>query len=248
MSVVYRPKSLAEALALRADKAVTVMSGATDLYPARTNRMAWGDMRQEDMLDLSAVPGLDDITLQDGVWQIGARVTWTQMVRADLPPLFDGLKAAGRDVGGVQIQNRGTLAGNLCTASPAGDGIPCLLALEAKVVLASRTASRTLPVEDFLTGYRKVDLRPDDIVTGFLIPDRHHARGAFVKFGARRYLVISIAMVSAVLAVDEAGRINHARIAVGACGLWPSVCLLWRPNFSAISQAMILAHWYRRQT
>ena len=218
MSLYFRPKTLAEALAIRAAQDVTVVSGATDVYPARTNRVAWGDMSQRDMLDISAIPGLDAITLKDGRWHIGARVTWTQLVRADLPPLFDGLKAAGRDVGGVQIQNRGTIAGNLCTASPAGDGIPCLLSLDAQLVLASQSGSRTLPVADFLTGYRKVDMRPDELVTGFTIPHLPAAQAGFLKFGARRYLVISIAMVAGVMATDQTGRISHMRLAVGACG------------------------------
>ncbi len=125
-------------------------------------------------------------------------------MRADLPPLFDGLKLAAREVGGAQIQNRGTLAGNICTASPAGDGMPNLMALDAQVELASLPGRRVIPAGDFIASYRRTVCRPDEIVTAILIPKRSRAtRGHFLKLGARKYLVISIVMVAGVI---ESGR------------------------------------------
>ncbi|MCB1491666.1 MAG: FAD binding domain-containing protein [Rhodobiaceae bacterium] len=218
MSAYHRPTTLADALAVRAAGPVTVLSGGTDVYPARTVQTAWGDPAVPDILDISAIAGLRGIQKTDFGWEIGAATRWSDVIRADLPPLFAGLQAAAREVGGVQIQNRGTLAGNLVTASPAGDGIPCLLALDASVVLASRKGERVLPLADFQTGYRQTALRDDELVTAILIPrPRGAARGAFVKLGARRYLVISIVMASAVLETDDTGTITAARIAVGAC-------------------------------
>lgn len=213
----FRPTSLAEALAIRAEHDVTVLAGGTDVYPVRTARRAWGDPSHKDVLDITAVPGLRGITEEPGGWRLGALSTWSDLAMASLPPLFDGYRRAAREVGGVQVQNLGTLAGNIVTASPAGDGIPNLLALDAQVELASRAGTRTLPFAAFATGYRQTALRPDEIVTALIVPKLDGARSTFLKLGARKYLVISIAMVSAVVATDAAGRIAVARIAVGAC-------------------------------
>lgn len=213
----FRPTSLAEALAIRAEHNVTVLAGGTDVYPVRTARRAWGDPTHKDVLDITAVPSLRGIAEETGGWRLGAMTTWSDLAKADLPPLFDGYRRAAREVGGVQVQNLGTLAGNIVTASPAGDGIPNLLALDAQVELASRAGTRSLPFTAFATGYRQTALRPDEIVTALIVPKLDGARSTFLKLGARKYLVISIAMVSAVVATDPAGRITVARIAVGAC-------------------------------
>jgi CO/xanthine dehydrogenase FAD-binding subunit len=126
--------------------------------------------------------------------------------------------AASRQVGGVQIQNVGTVIGNLVNASPAADGIPCLLALDAEIELASASGTRALPVAEFVRGPRQTARRPDEIATGLCIPtDPAPARATFEKLGARRYLVISIVMVAAVARFAPDGRIAAARIAVGSC-------------------------------
>jgi xanthine dehydrogenase small subunit len=211
----HRPTSLAEALAIRRSEDVALLAGATDIYPAYVGRKAWGDPSHKDILDLSAVPGLREIETGEHEVRLGALVTWSNLARANLPAQFDGFRAAARDVGGEQIQNRGTIVGNACTASPAGDGIPNLLALDATFEIAG-TSSRLVSAPDFFTGYRTVNCRSDEIVTGIRIP-RRNARSAFTKLGARRYLVISIAMVAAVIETDDDERIAAARIAVGAC-------------------------------
>jgi len=216
MTAYHRPRSLEDALAIRAATGALPLAGGTDIHPLRTARAAWGDPWRPEILDLSAVPGLDGITETAEGWRIGACATWTTIAEAPLPPLFDGLRAAAREVGGRQVQNRGTITGNLVTASPAGDGIPNLLALDAEVECAAQEATRRLPVAAFLTGYRATALRPAEIVTALHIPRMDHARGRFVKLGARRYLVISIAMAAAVVALDG-DRVAEARIAVGAC-------------------------------
>jgi N-methylhydantoinase B len=223
MAAYHRPTTLEQALAIRAEGAVTVLAGGTDVYPARAARMGWGDMRQPDILDISAVPGLRGIAEGAGGWRIGALTTWTDIVRADLPALFDGLKLAAREVGGAQIQNRGTIAGNICTASPAGDGAPNLLALDAGVELASRRGRRVVPMRAFIDGYRHTQCEPHELVTAILVPRPAAAetRGHFLKLGARRYLVISIVMVAGVIELDAAGRIGAARVAVGACSAVP---------------------------
>src|SRR4051812_29769074 len=120
----FRPRRLEEALAIRAGRDVTILAGGTDVYPAKTTRAGWGHMQHKDVLDISALPGLDAITETESHWRFGAMATWSDLIRAALPPCFAGYQQAARAVGGRQVQNRGTLVGNICTASPAGDGIP----------------------------------------------------------------------------------------------------------------------------
>jgi len=218
MAAYFRPSSLAEALDIRARHDVTVLAGGTDVYPARANRVGWGDMRRDDILDISALAELRGITEEPGHLRFGALTTWDQMRRAALPPAFGGYQKAARDIGGAQIQNRGTLVGNICTASPAGDGTPCLLSLDAEVELTSARGRRVVPIFELIDGYRHTVCAPDELVTAILVPKPPDgARGNFVKLGARRYLVISIVMAAAVLAADAAGTVTHARVAVGAC-------------------------------
>ena len=217
MIAYHRPRSLEEALAIRAGQDVAVIAGGTDIYPARTARAAWGDPTHKDVLDITALPDLDRIEEGAEGWRIGCLVTWSALRRARLPPLFDGLKAAAKEVGGAQVQNRGTLAGNLCTASPAGDGIPNLLALDASLELACVQGRRVVRLRDFLTGYRATALRRDELVAAIVVPRLDGARSRFGKLGARRYLVISIAMAAGVVACNAEGRITTARLALGAC-------------------------------
>jgi N-methylhydantoinase B len=218
MAAYFRPSSLAEALAIRARRPVTVLAGGTDVHPARANRVGWGDMRRDDILDIGAIAELRGIMEEPDRFRFGALTTWTEMRRAALPPALAGYQRAARDIGGAQVQNRGTLAGNICTASPAGDGIPCLLSLDAEVELASERGRRVVAMARFIDGYRHTVCAPHELVTAILVPKTAaDARGGFVKLGARRYLVISIVMAAAVLAADDAGNLTHARVAVGAC-------------------------------
>lgn len=217
MVAYFRPTTLTEALAIRSGNDVVVLAGGTDIYPAATARRAWGDPSHKDVLDISAIADLDGIVETPATFRFGCLVTWTDLVRAPLPALFDGLKTAARAVGGAQVQNRGTLVGNLCTASPAGDGIPNLLTLDASVEIAGPSGVRTVAIRDFVDRYRHNVCRSDEIVTALVIPKLAHARSGFKKLGARAYLVISIAMVSGVIAMDADERIVTARLAVGAC-------------------------------
>ncbi len=213
-----RPTSLDAALGILAGGDWTVLAGGTDVYPVATDAFAWGRPAPKRILDISAIDGLSGIQEQDDRFRLGSRVTWTELVEGDLPRYFNGLKQASREVGGVQIQNRGTLVGNICNASPAADGVPPLIAMDADVEIASAAGTRTLPVSDFLQGNRRTALGEAELVTAILIPKRGPAaRSAFLKLGARRYMVISIAMVAAVIDCDDDNRIQHARIAVGSC-------------------------------
>ena len=212
MGSYLRPERLQEALDALA-RPLTVLAGGTDFYPARVGRAI-----DEDILDISGIAALRGLEGSALGWRIGALTTWGDVVAAELPPLFDGLKQAAREVGGRQIQNAGTIAGNICNASPAADGIPPLLALDARVQLASRTSTRSLPLADFVTGNRRTALAPGELLVAIDVPrPQAVARSAFLKLGARRYLVISIAMAAATLEIDGDGRVAAARVAVGAC-------------------------------
>jgi CO/xanthine dehydrogenase FAD-binding subunit len=207
----HRPRVLADALKIAADGA-RVLAGGTDLFPATKSRALDGPL-----LDLTAIDALSGITRTDSGWQIGATTRWADVVRADLPPAFQALQQAGREVGSVQIQNAGTIAGNLVNASPAADGVPALLVLEAEVELASAGETRRLPLGEFITGVRQTALRKGEIVTALHIPaGAVRGASAFRKLGARRYLVISIVMAAARLEM-AGGRITHAALSVGAC-------------------------------
>ena len=212
-SLYLKPKTLDEAVSLLATSGGQILAGGTDFYPALGERSPrW------TVVDITALAEIRGIEFESEWIRIGGLSTWSDVIRTPLPRCFDALKAAAREVGSVQIQNRGTVAGNLCNASPAADGVPPLLALDAEVELASAAGRRRMPLEQFLAGNRKTLRRADEILAAVLVPRRmEDAASIFLKLGVRRYLVISISMVAAVVQSDQAGRIAEARVAVGSC-------------------------------
>jgi CO/xanthine dehydrogenase FAD-binding subunit len=227
MDEYLRPTSLNAALAALAEVPRVILAGGTDHFPRQ------GAMPQAaPVLDISALPGLRGIERRMGGWFIPCLTTWSDLVSWQLPPDFNALRQAARQVGGVQIQNAGTLLGNLCNASPAADGVPCLLALDASVELASLKGRRVVPLADFILGPRQTALRADELAIGLHIPEGGGV-SRFEKLGARAYLVISIAMVAAWARIER-GRIIRARIAIGACG--PRAILLPELAASLVGQ------------
>jgi CO/xanthine dehydrogenase FAD-binding subunit len=212
-SLYLKPKTLDEAVSLLASPGGQILAGGTDFYPALGERLPQGRV-----VDITALGELRSISTENEWIRIGGLTTWSDVIRASLPRCFDALKAAAREVGSVQIQNRGTVAGNLCNASPAADGVPPLLALDAEIELASAIGRRRMPLDQFLAGNRKTLRRADEILAAVWVPRRmEDAASAFLKLGARRYLVISISMVAAVVQADEAGLVAVAHVAVGSC-------------------------------
>ncbi|HMN82471.1 MAG TPA: FAD binding domain-containing protein [Burkholderiaceae bacterium] len=230
-----RPAELGQALAVLASGGWQVLAGGTDFYAARVGRPL-----PPAVLDLPGIAALRGIAppsqgmaapSTDGgpadsgrpadggpAWRIGATTTWSDIVRAELPPLFHGLVQAAREVGGVQVQNRGTVAGNLCNASPAADGTAMLLALQAEVELSRLDGVRRLPLSRFVLGVRRTALAPGELLTAIHVPQRSpRAWSRFLKLGHRRYLVISIVMVGVLLDFDDGDRVTACGIAVGAC-------------------------------
>jgi CO/xanthine dehydrogenase FAD-binding subunit len=211
----FRPRSLNEAVDTLSRHGGQILSGGTDFFPALGDRPI-----PAAVVDISGVSELRGIATDSEFFRIGGLTTWTEIVRAPLPRCFDALRAAAREVGSIQIQNRGTIAGNLCNASPAADGVPPLLALDAEVELASTAGARRVALSDFVIGNRKTARRADEVLSAVIIPrGLDDARSAFLKLGARRYLVISIAMVAAVLKTSAGGRVEQARVAVGSCSV-----------------------------
>lgn len=216
-----RPSDLDHALGLLAGGDARVIAGATDIFPSAGERPLDGAY-----VDVSNVSGLRGARLEGNAVRIGASTTWSQIAMTDLPPAFDALKVAARDIGAVQIQNRGTIAGNVCNASPAADGVPPLLILNAEVELASRRGTRRVALDAFINGARSTVLAADEVMTAIVttLPSPT-MRSAFFKLGARRYLVISIVIVAVALDAVE-GIVRDARIAVGACS--PVAFRIWK--------------------
>lgn len=212
-SLYQRPETLDEALAILAAGEFQVAAGCTDIYPATERKVLdW------PILDITAIADLRGITRTDEGLRIGATTTWSDIIKADLPPAFDGLKLASREVGAMQIQNRGTLAGNICNASPAADGVPPLLTLDAAVELQAANGARKLPLSEFLTGPRQTALEPGEIVSAIHVPSASmEGKGHFLKLGARKYLVISIAMTAVRITLSD-GIVRQAALAIGSCG------------------------------
>ena len=213
LRLYIRPKTVDDALSSLSTHQAQILSGGTDFFPALGDRAIRGTV-----VDISALHALRGITNNPDHTRIGALATWTEIIQTRLPRCFDGLKDAAREIGAIQIQNRGTIAGNLCNASPAADGVPPLLAMDAEVELASSCGLRRIPLAEFIVGNRKTLRRPDELLTAVIVPRTlDDATSSFVKLGARRYLVISISMVAAVVLGDGAGRVAAARVAVGSC-------------------------------
>ena len=206
----HLPQTLDEAIRVLAQGGVQIRAGCTDAYPAQRQGQA-----PASVLDLTRVAGLRGVARDGDDWRIGATTTWTDILRADLPPAFDALKQAARQVGSVQIQNRATVAGNLCNASPAADGVPPLMALDARVELTGPAGARVVPLDQFITGPRQTVRAADEVVSAVLIPPVAGV-SAFEKLGSRAHLVISIAMVAVNVVVRD-GTVATARVAVGSC-------------------------------
>lgn len=193
----------------------TILSGGTDFYPGALEKPM---VRR--VMDIHALSELKTISIASSHIRIGAGVTWSDVIGAKLPASFNALKLAAREVGSVQIQNKATLVGNLCNASPAADGVPPLLVLDALVELTSRQGVRQLPLQAFILGNRLTARKPYEMVTAILVPEAAAAgQSMFLKLGARKYLIISISMVAARLVCDDDGLVQEAAVSVGSCSL-----------------------------
>ncbi|HEX6049802.1 MAG TPA: FAD binding domain-containing protein [Gemmatimonadaceae bacterium] len=206
---LVRPPSLRDALQmLRNDGPLVPLAGATDLYVA----LNFGTLKATRFLDLWGLDSLRRITTRGATLSIGALATYTALSRSRLVnrhiPI---LAAAAREVGGVQIQNRGTIGGNIANGSPAGDTLPVLAAVEAIVVVRSVGGERRIPFAEFYTGYRATVLRPDELIVAVEIP-AVEGRQWFRKVGTRAAQAISKVVMAGVRGAAA------PRIALGSVG------------------------------
>jgi CO/xanthine dehydrogenase FAD-binding subunit len=188
---ILSPDTWEQALAMKAAQPEAIpIAGGTDLMVA----LNFDRARPQAILDLTRVPELRDWEADDGRLRIGAGVTYTRLIE-ELGERLPGLALAARTVGSPQIRNRGTVGGNLGTASPAGDGLPPLYVSDAEVELASATGTRRLPVAEFVTGPKRQAAREDELIAAFHLPAATGPQ-QFAKIGTRNAMVIAVCSLS----------------------------------------------------
>jgi xanthine dehydrogenase iron-sulfur cluster and FAD-binding subunit A len=204
----------AKSLLSRYGASARVVAGGTDILIELERGLRPG---VDTLIDISRIPELHRIEIVDGNIEIGALITHNDLVENRL--IYDyalPLAQAAWTVGAPQIRNRGTLAGNVITASPANDTITPLIALGASVVLESVRERRIVPLEQFYTGVRRTVMQPDELVTSITIPQmKADQRGVFLKLGLRRAQAISVVNVAVVLTFAPNSIIEKASITLG---------------------------------
>jgi CO/xanthine dehydrogenase FAD-binding subunit len=210
---LLEPKSLADALKMLRDEGpLTPMAGCTDLYVA----LNFGTLKDTRFLNLWRLDALRTIEVRGDLLCIGALATHTDVIASTLVrKRIPMLQAASSEVGGVQIQNRGTLGGNVANASPAGDTLPVLAAADTIVVLKSTAGTRRVPFAAFYTGYRTTMRRADELITGFEIPVMR-GRQWFRKVGTRAAQAISKVVIAARLEPPKGSGPAVVRVAFGS--------------------------------
>lgn len=200
-----------------AQSQVAVLAGGTNMFSimrAHKERIT--------ILDISRIHGLHDITISCREIRIGALVRWADIIRHHLPPDCDGLKAAAKAVGTVQIRNSGTIIGNVCTGMPSASSLPSLVTLSAKLHLRSEKDQRILEIEEFIAERKKGKILTDEIVTALIIPRRAgRVRSAYLKSGLRHGFCPSIAAAAGLLESDDDGRISAIHLAAGTLTAFP---------------------------
>ena len=206
-----QPRSLEEALAAKAERPEAVpIAGGTDVMV----ELNFDHRRPEAVLDLARVPELATWDHEDGRLRVGAGITYTRAI-AELAGALPGLAIAARTVGSPQIRNRGTIGGNLGSASPAGDCHPPLLAMGAEVEVASTAARRRVPLGEFFTGPKKSALEPDELILAVWVPAATGPQ-QFAKIGTRNAMVIAVCSFALVLDPE------HARVGTGIGSAGPT--------------------------
>ena len=217
---VASPSSLVDAYAALAEAPTRPIAGGTDLMVALTGELG---EPPERVLDLWRLDELRGIVVDGDAISLGALTTYTEirrsaLCREHLPALVE----AAATIGAAQIQNRGTLGGNIANASPAGDTLPVLLALDASIVCGSALGERAVPSESFWTGYRQTALAPDELVVRVLVPLAAGRETRFRKVGTRR--AQSISKVVLALSYRDAGPAapwTEVRVALGSVAPTP---------------------------
>jgi len=216
---IHRPTSLGEALELMGTlESVKPIAGGTDLLPLMRDRA----IAVEDIVDIQELHELKGITVEDGALRIGALTTLTEVLESPLvAEKAPVLREAVGHIGSVQTRNQGTLAGNLCNASPAADSAPALMVLGAQARVSSAKGDRKVPVEKLFAGPKMNSLGKHELVTEILIPRLLPGSGAaFEKLGRRKGITLAVVNAAAYIAMDGK-KCADARIALGAIAATP---------------------------
>jgi CO/xanthine dehydrogenase FAD-binding subunit len=209
---ILQPATLADALELRAAHPEAVaLAGGTDLMV----ELNFDRLRPPAVLDLTRVPELREWAPEDGRLRVGAGVSYTRIID-ELGDRLPGLAIASRTVGSLQIRNRGTVGGNLATASPAGDGLPPLYTSGAIIEVASTRGTRSVPVAEFVTGPKRTALAADELITAFVLPPAAGPQ-QFSKVGTRNAMVIAVCSVGLALWPEE----RRVATCIGSAGPMP---------------------------
>jgi CO/xanthine dehydrogenase FAD-binding subunit len=228
-----RPHTLEDALRMRAERPdALAIRGGTDVMVA----LNFDRVRPPAMLDLGEVGELGGWARSDGELRLGAGLTYTDAMTGELADELPALAEASRTVGSPQIRNRGTIGGNLGTASPAGDALPPLLVEEAEVELASVSGVRRLALRDFLVGPKRNALREDELITAVVVrPSR--AAQTFMKVGPRNAMVIAVCSLA--VAVDrEKGEV---RASFGSSGPVTGLVRVPLEDVESVADAVVQA-------
>ena len=210
------PKTAAEAASLLMEDTARVLAGGTDLLV----QMKSGVRSPETVVDIKHIPGLREITREDGGFRIGAAVSGAEMEEnADLVAAWPGVVEGVNLIGSTQIQGRATMAGNLCNGSPAADGVPAQIAAQAVARIAGPKGERDCPVAEIPTGPGKNSLGKGEFVTSIFLPARPaRAADAYLRFIPRTEMDIAVAGAAVNLVLAEDGTVKEARVALGAVG------------------------------
>lgn len=208
--IVHGPATLAEALDVVDETRAVPLAGGTDLLVHWPENL---EAKAGEYVDLWGVEELRGIRMDNGTLELGATSTyWDAILHPRVREAFPILVDAARQVGAIQIQSRGTWAGNVVNGSPAADGVPVLMAHDAVLVLASASGRREVPLDSYYTGYKTSVRRDDEIVESIRLPVREHAVQRFVKVGSRR--AQAIAKVGLAVTRSDAGwRVVAASVA-----------------------------------
>lgn len=219
------PRSLADAFAhLTNGRSSLMLAGGTDVIV----QLREGRRHCDQLIDLKHIPELTALRFAaDGTLDIGAAKSLAEIYEdAEVARRLPGLVDAAALIGGIQVQSRASLGGNLCNASPAADASPALMALGARLVIGSPTGSRELPVEEFFLGPGRNALQPDELLVQVKIPAQPaNSNAHYLRFIPRNEMDIAVASAGVRFALNVEGRIESARVAIGAVAATPLMVL-----------------------
>lgn len=209
MSMFFQPLTVEEAIALLARENTMACAGGTNLYVDRKH----GKFLDKDYVSLDKLQELKRVEERPDGWHIGSMVNFARAEKLEIPG-GECFTMAAAEVGAPQIRNRGTVGGNIVSASPAADSVPALMALDAKVVLRSLSGERTVALAEFMKGPGRTDLKPGELMTQIIVP-AGKGKSTFSKVGKRNALAIAVCN-QAVYMETENGRIKVIRVALGS--------------------------------